>query len=177
MYISRNGYKYYLHETRTKTGKQKYTFSKKQESSINSIPEGYEVYEPPNGNVFLRKKIVKMFSNDEIKIIEKELKIICKGVNYIIDEKKDGIGIYIDEHFNKKAGIVAFSMMTMGYFGKIYYQPTFRFSKIENKYSIERFCYLGSIEDWVYLEEGNNLKEVCKKYFVHINKESFYELM
>lgn len=177
MYISRNGYEYYLHETKTKTGKPKYTFSKKQEGSINSIPEGYEIYEPPKGNVFLRKKIVKMFSNDEIKIIEKELQIICKESNYIIDEKKDGIGIYIDEQCNKKASIVSFSMMTMGYISKVYYEPTFRFSKIKKNYIIYRFCYLGSIQDWVYLEEGNNLKELCKKYFVHINKESFYELM
>jgi hypothetical protein len=177
MYSSRNGFKYYLHETKTKTGKLRYTFSKKKEDSILSLPEGYEIYEPPNGNVVLRKKIIKTINNEEKAIIERELNIICKGADYIIDEKNDGLSIYVDEQYNKKIGIVAFSMMTMGCTGKIYYEPTFRISKINNEYRIERFCFLGSIEDWVFLKQGSSLKAICKKYFVHINKESFYELM
>ena len=53
-YVNRKGRKHYLHEGKTKTGKPMYFFSMKSEGNpANAIPEGYEIYEHPNAQVFV----------------------------------------------------------------------------------------------------------------------------
>ena len=43
-HVNRKGQTFYLHETKTKTGKPKYFFSMKADGPlVGSIPEGYEV--------------------------------------------------------------------------------------------------------------------------------------
>ena len=55
VHTNRRGKAFYLHERRTASGKKKYVFSFVKEGPfVESIPEGYEVYENPNGQVFLR---------------------------------------------------------------------------------------------------------------------------
>ena len=55
---------YYLHQGTTKTGKPKYYFSTKPEGTLAaSIPDGFEIYENPNAQVFLRRippKIIRV---------------------------------------------------------------------------------------------------------------------
>ena len=47
---------YFLHKGKTKTGKPRYWVSQKAEGNLlESIPEGYEIYERPGGMVFVRK--------------------------------------------------------------------------------------------------------------------------
>ncbi|WP_256868319.1 hypothetical protein [Candidatus Entotheonella palauensis] len=46
----------YLHQGTTKTGKPTYHFAMKSEGTLaDSIPEGFEIYENPNAQVFLRR--------------------------------------------------------------------------------------------------------------------------
>lgn len=48
---------YYLHRGTTKSGKQKYYFSKNQDGILaDAIPDGFEIYENLNAQVFLRRK-------------------------------------------------------------------------------------------------------------------------
>jgi hypothetical protein len=55
-HINRRRQTYYLHERKTKTGTPNYFFSMKSEGSlVEEIPEGYEIYENPNAQVFMRK--------------------------------------------------------------------------------------------------------------------------
>ncbi|KKM87650.1 hypothetical protein LCGC14_1266760 [marine sediment metagenome] len=52
-YINRKEDIYYLHKGKTKTGKPKYFFSKKRNGDlVEKIPDGYEIYENPNAQVF-----------------------------------------------------------------------------------------------------------------------------
>ena len=54
-HVNRKGDTYFLHESTTKTGKPKWFFSKKREGNLaEAIPEGYEIYENHNAQVFLR---------------------------------------------------------------------------------------------------------------------------
>jgi len=56
-HVNRKRDTYYLHCGKTKTGKPRYWFAKSTEGDlVESIPEGYEVYENPDALVFLRKK-------------------------------------------------------------------------------------------------------------------------
>ena len=52
-YTNRSLQTYYLHQGTTKTGKPKYFFSKKSEGNlVEQIPDGFEIYENPNAQVF-----------------------------------------------------------------------------------------------------------------------------
>ena len=73
-YINRKGQIYYLHQGTTKTGKPKYFFSMKQAAQqVDTIPEGFEIYENPNAQVFLRKIQPKLISDEEIAIVKRRL--------------------------------------------------------------------------------------------------------
>jgi hypothetical protein len=55
-YTNRKGKTYYLHQGKTKLGNPKYFFALRDEGNlVEAIPSGYEVYENPNGQVFLRR--------------------------------------------------------------------------------------------------------------------------
>ena len=53
-HVNRKGQTFYLDETKTKTGKPKYFFSMNGDGGlVKSIPEGFEIYENPDAQVFL----------------------------------------------------------------------------------------------------------------------------
>ena len=63
-----------LHQGKTKTGAPQYFFSMKAEGDLaEAIPEGYEIYENPNAQVFLRKIQPKLIWDSERAIVEKHL--------------------------------------------------------------------------------------------------------
>jgi hypothetical protein len=52
---------YYLHAGTTKTGKPRYWFARSAEGDlVESIPEGHEIYENPDAQVFLRKIVPQL---------------------------------------------------------------------------------------------------------------------
>ena len=56
-YTNRRSQTFYLHQGKTKTGRPSYFFSLKSEGPlVQTVPEGYEVYENPRDQVFLRKE-------------------------------------------------------------------------------------------------------------------------
>lgn len=78
-YVNRKGRKYYLHEGKTKTGKPKYFFSMKPEGNlVNVIPEGYEIYENPNAQVFLRKVSPQIITPEEVETVKAGVKKYAK---------------------------------------------------------------------------------------------------
>lgn len=61
---------YYLHQGTTKTGKPRYYFSTKRDGTlVDTLPEGYEVYENPNAQVFLRRMVPQMIRDEEKQIV------------------------------------------------------------------------------------------------------------
>ena len=56
-HTNRKAKTYYLHQGTTKTGNPKYFFALRDEGElVETIPPGYEIYENPNAQVFLRRK-------------------------------------------------------------------------------------------------------------------------
>ena len=56
MHTNRKGKTYYLHQGITKKGNPKYFFALRDEGDlVETIPPGYEIYENPNAQVFLRR--------------------------------------------------------------------------------------------------------------------------
>ncbi len=61
-----------------------------------------------------------------------------------------------------------------------HYTPVMKFELIdENKrlFATQRYCYRGSIDDWIYIGTSGELKILVRRYVKHIDKESFFELV
>lgn len=187
-YINRKGDTYYLHQGKTKTGKPKYFFSMKKDGILaKAVPDRYEIYENPNAQVFLRKIPPKIFTDEEISIVENGVKNLSKLRDFKIDIKNNQIIIFLpDQDRDSLKGIFSDfvghndSKMNQLLKMNLTYSPMMRFVLIDEKrreFSVERWRFLGSIDDWMFLDNDNNLKRLVKKYCPHLGKESFYDLI
>lgn len=93
-HTNRKGKTYYLHQGITKTGKPNYFFALRNEGElVEVIPPGYEIYENPNGQVFLRRKRPPIINDEEIGIVTVGMRQYCSVKDFIIDVKKNAIVI------------------------------------------------------------------------------------
>jgi hypothetical protein len=54
-----------------------------------------------------------------------------------------------------------------------------RFTLVDEKtriFKTERYCFLGSIDDWIHIGPPDILKNILEKYTRHLGEESFFEL-
>jgi hypothetical protein len=158
---------YFIHERKLKSGKISYSCSKNSVDALDQIPEGHELYENPNGQVFCRKPPEKLITDEEVDLVRDLIRKHCSSFKLKIDVKKNIISIWEPD------GMIQSIYST--------YSPTMRYvlrDKKSRNFTAERFCYLGSIDDWrpLYSLEGNTLAEIVKETIVHIGHESFYDL-
>lgn len=170
---------YYLHRSKTKKGYWKYFFSKKENGTaeLDEIPQGYEIYENPNGQVFLRKITKQIIRPEELKIIEQGMKNYSKITDFKLDVKKNLVYIYTVVDFNTDDVIL--EMIGNSLNNKQYHsEMRFRLDYEEPRtFSVERYNYLGSIDDWIFLNQSDNLEQLVKDYVKHLGEESFFNLI
>jgi hypothetical protein len=181
-HTNRKGKPYYLHVGKTKKGNPRYHFSMEAPGEpVKEIPDGYEIYENPSAQVFLRK-----IQPEEMAILEKELRAHAKPTKYRIDVRGKVITIYWTDQSGPEVGELSsfFGMARIQdlYDRNAYFTPIFRFTLIDPQarlFIAERFCFKGSIDDWIRLLGGgpDSLRTLVKKYVRHLGEDSFYELM
>ena len=94
-HVNRKRDTYYLHVGKTKTGKPRYWFSKSTEGDlVDAIPEGYEVYENPDAQVFLRKIVPQLVTPFEVAVVTKGLERYAPGQNCLVDVQGEHIVVY-----------------------------------------------------------------------------------
>ncbi len=157
-HVNRKRDTYYLHQGRTKTGKPKYFFSKKSEGELcQQLPDGFEIYENPRGQVYCRRIQPKLISEQEIEVMRKAIQNCGKQSFAGVDVKGKNIIVYEGEH------------------------PCLKFSLCNDDkrlFEASRWCYRGSIDGWFPLSSGPKpLSQLAKDYCRHIGEESFFELM
>jgi len=110
-YVNRKGRKHYLHEGKTKTGKPKYFFSMKTEGNlVDAIPDGHEIYEHPNAQVFLRKITPQSITPEEIETVKAGVKKYAKLDTFIVDVKGKNIIVYlVDQNIEALMEIATFA--------------------------------------------------------------------
>jgi len=186
-YTNRVGQKYYLHVGETKTGKPKYYFSMNAGGPLaKSVPRGFEIYENPNGQVFLRKVLPKLISDGELAVVEQELGRIgrLKGSRverklklltvYVADRKED----LMDELW-RLAPWRPQALMDHAPKQLWSYDAQLQFLLIDEKrrlFQTRRYCYLGGIDDWIDIGERGLLPALAKRYIGHLGQESYFEL-
>ena len=182
-YVNRRGKTFYLHEGKTKTGKPKCYFSTKHQGSlVESLPNGYEIYEQPaKAQVFLRKKQPIVITNNERNLINKYLQKIHSSMRYVLDVTGKVITIFESDqdvdNLRTIFGDTPRKDFTIE--SSITYSPVMRFTLVDEKtriFTTERYCFLGSIEDWIHIGPPDILKNILEKYTRHLGEESFFEL-
>lgn len=186
-YVNRKQKKYYLHEGKTKTGKPKYFFSMKADGAlVDVIPEGYEIYENPNAQVFLRKIQPQIITPEEVAIVQTGIKKFAQPNYFIVDVKGKHIVVYLcDQNIGALTALAqSFPAGDAGLVDRMAqaftYSPMMQFvlvDKESREFEVERWCFRGSIDDWILLDSSTNLQALVKKYARHLGRESFYELM
>ncbi len=142
-----------------------------QNEIAETLPDNFEFYEhPSDGQVVIRKKINFIFTIDDVEILEKTMKNVDDGHGFIVDRDKNGVIIYI--------GRMRFEDFPE--FGENFhlaqsYNPKLRFEKADNKYKVQRFCFLSSHYGWLTMETNKNLQYLAEKYCPHINKLSLLD--
>jgi len=59
------------------------------------------------------------------------------------------------------------------------YSPMMRFileDEEKRLFSVERYCFRGSVDDWIQIGGAQHLKTVVEKFMPHLGRESFFEL-
>lgn len=184
-YTNRRGQIYYLYQGITKTNKPKYFFStKKNGDGLEIIPDGFEIYENPNAQVFLRKKEPPLITELEKQTVINEIKKNACIQHYIVDVKKDYITIYTAQSnplFEQSSWLAELrqlrnlqpSLIGLNYAAEMRFQLV----DVEGRYFMaERFCYRGSIDDWITISEPERLSRLVKQFVLHLGKDSLYEL-
>ncbi|MCL2306610.1 MAG: hypothetical protein FWC43_14825 [Planctomycetaceae bacterium] len=174
--------KYFLHEGKTKTGKSRYYFSKKEEGNpVDTIPDGYEIYERPGGMVYLRKE-------QKAPIWQEELEYVQNKIAGMIDqESEDKLSLLRSE---LGFGFPGFTGINTARFTKAFQtrfeaeirkeeiiiyevrssdaRPLMKFvlkNEEERLFSTYRWCFKGRIDGWIHVGGTGSLKNRIRSRF------------
>ncbi|MFH1117822.1 MAG: hypothetical protein V1792_28205 [Pseudomonadota bacterium] len=185
-HTNRKGKTYYLHVGKTKKGNDRYWFSTKDSGdTVETVPEGYEIYENPNAMVFLRKSQPKEIREEEIALLDAEVKAHAESKKYIIDTRGKVVTIFwTSQSGDGLADLNPFfrlSRMQEWYEQNAHFMPVFRFTLVdaeERLFIAERFCFRGRVDGWKGLFNGgpDPLRTLAERYVRHLGEDSFYEL-
>jgi len=181
-HVNRSRDVYYLHAGTTKTGKPRYWFSRSAEGDlVDAVPEGYEVYENPDGQVFLRKVRPQVVTPFEVAVVEEGLKRYAPGQNCVVDLQREHIVVYHAERVAFDLEGFGFRQLPARYRN---YAKVMRFTLVDEAartFRVQRWCFRGSIDGWIdlYLSGGGRgtLRDLVKTFCPHIGQESFFDLM
>jgi hypothetical protein len=182
-HVNRKEDTYYLHAGTTRTGKPRYWFSKSTEGDlIEAIPEGYEIYENPDAQVFLRKIVPQLVTPAEVAVVTKGLERYAPGQYCIVDVQGKHIVVYRAERVRLDLERFGFGVRELPPSYRSY-MKVMRFMLVDEKdrtFRVQRWCFRGSIDHWIDLWESpseGNLPGLVKNFCPHIGQESFFELM
>jgi hypothetical protein len=152
-----------------------------------SIPEGFEIYENPNAQVFLRWIPPKLITDEECQVVEDGMRKYAEVQDYKLDVKGNAIVVYTaDQDIETLAGLFKdmypdpaanTQLMTLLRQG-IHYSPMLQFLLEEEprrRFTAQRYCFVGLIDDWIDIGHGP-LTTLVKRYVKHLGKESYFYL-
>ena len=151
-YVNRKGKSFYLHQGLTKKGNPKYYFSQKSDGELaENIPPGFEIYENPDAQVFLRRVRPKIITDAEVEIVRNGIEKYSQVEYYKIDIKDDVIFIYlVDQDVNMLSKLFESAPGTRGKNISdiidecVSYSPMMRFILVDDQrrqFVVERYCF------------------------------------
>ena len=125
-----------------------------KDALADEMPEGYEIYENPDGQVFLRKQASRLVTDQEVAVVESGMRKFSRVDRYRIGATKNIITVHTDS-------------------------PMMRFILVDRenrKFVAQRYCFRGAIDDWIDISSRDSLENLSGKYLKHLGQDSFYEL-
>jgi hypothetical protein len=183
------GQTFTLHQGTTKTGKPKYYFAMQGEGTLaEAIPAGYEIYENPNAQVFLRRIPPRIITDEERRIVEEGMRTYATVKDYKIDVKGNALLIYTAEqdiealaeilsrtHPNPLENVELMTNLRKA----IHFSPMLVYQLVDDTrrtFQTQRYCFLGSVDDWIEIGKPGKLATLVKKYVKHLGQDSYVEL-
>ena len=193
-HVNRKGDRYYLQSGKTRSGKPRYYFGRKLTGTpVEEVPDGYEIHESPEtGQVHVRRS-----KPTEIRPVEREM--LCEAIRrfagleyFLVDAEGNSLVVYLPAGEEKAIDDLIEMLGSFALPGSVrergvkdsimsrsQYSKMMRFEVADGEgrlFIVQRWCFLGSMEDWVFLEGPAPLSELVGKYVRHLGKESFFEL-
>ena len=172
-HTNRKDVTFYLCRGVTKTGKPRYFFAREPDKGepVEALPEGYEVVESVNGVVSLAKARPVLIQPEERALVQAAVAKHPKVYNYRVDVKGERIVVYqrIGEDPDKMIQLfTAYGIFRDGNVDRFRedsdrrarFSPVLRFTladETRRTFFTERWCYLGSIDDWVEISPAGQL--------------------
>jgi hypothetical protein len=185
-HTTRTGKTYYLHAGQGKSGKPNYFFSTEPGGPlVNSVPEGFEIYENVGGQVFLRRKTPKLIADEELAMVKEALKRHAEEWRYRVEVKKTAVIIYEASDNTALLERIALPWISkvaiqQSVIQSASYMAVMRFVLADPEkrlFLAERFCFRGSVDDWIDIGGfPQKLPVALKKFIQHLGNESIYEL-
>jgi hypothetical protein len=187
-YTNAKGKTYYLHQGTTKTGKPKYHFAMQSAGTLaDTIPAGFEIYENPNAQVFLRRIPPKIITDEERQVVEDGMHKYADVQDYKIDVKGNAIVVYTADQdidalvnlFQDVGSMRDEAKIRRAIRREITYSPILQFvlsDDTQRAFVAQRYCFRGSVDDWIDLGQGP-LVTLVKQYVKHLGNESYFELV
>lgn len=172
---------YYVRRVTGKRGDRFVCSQKESADNLETLPEGFEIAESPNGQVSCRKALVSLILPEEMELAQTLTAKLASQTLIKCEQKEDAIIIYSAQSPNLAdlgfPGIKP-DVNVRDIWAKILqFQAALKFElsdRINRKFAVFRMTWRGDC-DWMFLSEGT-LESLLKKYAPHIEEDSFYEL-
>ncbi|HZL38025.1 MAG TPA: hypothetical protein VFC78_22105 [Tepidisphaeraceae bacterium] len=189
-HTNRRGDVYYI-QAKERGDKIAYSATRKPTGKLlDRVPEGYQVYEhPANAQIFVRKAKSTKILPTERQLLESSIRKLAKLEHFIVDTEADSLVVYLSDAeadaalntMRSVAPMTADQARSMRSFmlSHATYSKMMRFVLMDDdirSFGVERWCFLGAIDDWYFLDSAETLAELAKRYVPHLGKESFFEL-
>ncbi|HLX63409.1 MAG TPA: hypothetical protein VKX17_19215 [Planctomycetota bacterium] len=191
-HVNRRGQTYHLMAGKTARGRPHFYFTTKPKGeSAASIPEGYEAYElPDTGAVVLRKKQPTRIIEFERLALENAIRTQAGLTHFVVEVVKDALIVhlsdmspddirgFLDDMVPLSSRRVADATDRLGRNARYSKMMRFRLvSEQPRQFEVDRWCFLGGIDDWFPIGDTAPMAAQIKKFVKHLGKESFFELI
>ena len=192
-YTNRKGQTYTLYRGQTKTGKPRYYFGRAgqgQGEPVTELPPGFTISESVNGVVSLVKDRPSPIQPEEVAAVEAAVQQHPEAHRYRVAVKHDRIEVYEKVGPDYEAVVSELhlpGLSSPGLAGRLrdleerhaQYTPVLRFILLDPArrwFGAERWCYLGSIDDWLQLGQTGPVAKLAHALIPTLGTDQFYEL-
>lgn len=188
-HVNRRGETYFLQAKKKGGG---YFFGRKPTGTpVATLPEGYEVYEKPeDAQVLIRRIKPSPILPSEEEAVRQAVRKLAGLEHFIVEKEGKSLTIYLTdiEPEGRLSLIALIAPMSAAQaedlrremIARARYEKMIQFTLIDpekRRFIAQRWCFLGSIDDWHYLGGDAPLAELLAQYVPHLGRESFFDLV
>ncbi|NNJ11673.1 hypothetical protein EKD04_015160 [Chloroflexales bacterium ZM16-3] len=189
-YTNRKGVTYHLCQSTTKTGKPRYVFAREPRGApVEQIPAGFRISESANGRVMLERDRPSLLLPEEIAAVDaaisrrsrpQDYHVAVKHDQIVVSERPDIGGDDLASRMGASLGLPAvFTAQIRSVIdSQRSFMPVLRFRLADPErriFSAERWCSLGSIDDWIDVGVSGSLAQIAGPTVARLGDDAFYE--